>query len=194
MNRDNQKQSEHTETGQELDDALVRDIIQESAKAAPKPSPDLFARIEENIQGHKETAMKQTESGWHRLQQWIANWRDILFRPQVGWGLAAVQAIVLCIFLILSPGPGDHDYKTLSMGEQTQSQETSIDLYVMFHDQATIAEMEQLLNTLQGRIKDGPAENGVYLVAFADDTVNQPDFLIKKLQQSKIVTFAEQVY
>jgi len=193
MNSDNQKQSEQTETGQELDDAIVRDIVRENAKAAPEPSPDLFARIGKNIHVQEETT-KQTEYGWHRLRKWIANWQDILFRPQIGWGLAAAQAIVLCFFLTFSPGPGDHGYTTLSIEEQPQSQETSIDLYVMFHDQATVAEMEHLLNILQGRIKDGPAENGVFLIAFADDTVNQPDFLIKKLQQSKIVTFAEQVY
>lgn len=191
MNKDNRTQYEHRETGQELDDALVRDIVRKSAKAAPKPSPDLFARIEENIHEKEETAIGQTDSCWHRLREWGASWRNVLFRPQIGWGLAAAQAIVLCIFLLT---PGNHGYKTLSMDNQVQSQETSIDLYVMFHDQATVAEMEQLLNTLQGRIKDGPAQNGVYLVAFADDTVNQPDFILKKLQQSKIVTFAEQVY
>jgi len=192
MNSDNQKQSEQTETGQELDDAIVRDIVRENAKAAPEPSPDLFARIEENIQEREGTGMKPTESGWYRLQKWLANWRNILFRPQVGWGLAAVQAVVLCIFLAFSPG--NQPYQTLSSPDQVQEQRSSIELYVMFHDQATVAEMEYLLNKFQGRIKDGPAENGVYLIAFADNTVNQPDFLLKKLQQSKIITFAEQVY
>jgi len=194
MNRDTSQQPEQTENGQKQDDAFIRKVVRESARSAPKISPDLFARIEENINETTASSKQLAGSFRNRLQNWLYGWRDILFKPQVGWGLAAAQAVVLCLFLAFSPGPGEKAYQTLSSPDQVQKQQTSIDLYVMFRDQATIGEIEELLNSLQGRIKDGPAGNGVYLIAFAGQTVPDPDYLVKKLQQSKIITFVEQVY
>ncbi len=192
MSKENFKTTEKTQTDPDLNDALVRDIVHESAKSAPEASPDLFARIEENLPSEEKAPEQKSGQNRQAFRDWLTRWKDYLLRPHVGWGLAAAQAVVLCIFLIFSPG--NHKYDTLSMVEQAQNQMASIDLYVMFHDQATMEEIEQLLYKLQGRIKDGPTTNGIYLVAFADHSINQPDNLLKKLHKSKIITFAEQVY
>ena len=191
MKNEKKKNSEKIQADAPLEDELVRNIVRESARTMPELRPDIFARIEDNL---ADAATTSWQKGTNPHSPWLErlyNWKDILFRPQVGWGLAAAQAVVLCFFLITS---GNHQYQTLSMIEQAEKQMASIDLYVMFRDQATVEEIEKLLNNLQGRIKDGPTNNGIYLVAFADHTVNQPEGLLKKLHNSKIVTFAEQVY
>jgi len=191
MKNEKKKNSEKIQADAPLEDELVRNIVRESARTTPDLRPDIFARIEKNLPGEEKTPEQKPGQNRQTIRDWLTNWKNFLFRPHVGWGLAVAQAVVLCIFLITS---GNHQYQTLSMIEQAQNQVASIDLYVMFHDQATVEEIEKLLNNLQGRIKDGPTKNGIYLVAFADHTVNQPEGLLKKLHNSRIVTFAEQVY
>lgn len=195
MKNEKIKNTEETQTGTPLEDKLVRNIVQESARATPDLRPDIFARIEQNLPDEEKAPAQKTGQNRQTLSNLLIHLKNFLFRPQVGWGLAAVQAVVLCFFLAF---PGEnHQYQTLSRPSTTknvQNQAASIDLYVMFHDQATVEQIEELLNNLQGRIKDGPTKNGIYMVAFADHTVNQPEGLLKKLHTSKIVTFAEQVY
>ena len=188
----NEKTDRYAETCHEADlsEDLVRRIVRKTAQTVPPVSGDIFTRIETAIESGGRPALDRPAPKMSVIREHIRQWLDLFFRPQVGWGLAAVQAAALCLFLVFSPGR--QAYNTLSMSHE--STVAGIHLYVMFDDTATVGEIEKLLRQMHGRIIDGPAGHGIYTITFETGSAATTAELLKKLQQDKIVTFAEQTY
>ncbi len=175
-----------------LSDATVRHIMVETAAEIESPDSGLYEIIEKQIKTSPTPEAARTSTGRFHWTTIITGLRTFCRKPQFAWGLVAVQAAIITIFIIL-PQTELHtissSYKTLSV---TTNQNAAKNLYLaIFHDSVPITAIEKLLQQTNTTITDGPGKNGIFTLKISEG--NQPDReqAIKSLRNSPLVAFFE---
>jgi hypothetical protein len=126
----------------------------------------------------RRTVDVSAEAGFDRLNDeldsaartGLAHWR-VRYATAAPFAVAAAAGIaVLAVLLWLTPLPelGGNDYATLA----TAPAEGASLLDIVFADETTAAEMQELLDDIGGKIVAGPSELGRYSVRIAGDQPN----------------------
>ena len=113
--------------------------------------------------------------------------------PSHGVSLALVAAqlliiIVLGVYVINLK----HEYRTLSAPSITETEETSKTIHVVFKEDASEAEIRNLLLQMNARIIDGPCSSGLYIIRIPSQ--ERLDDVLNTLRKNKIVVMAERAY
>ncbi len=176
-----------------IDTAVARRILQETAEDILPASPDVFARIEQAITSTPFSENTSEVPPSSLLAPLVERLRNLIVQPGFAWGVAAAQAIVLCLFFAFSPG--STTYQTLS-GNQISQQEdiTAPTFTVIFQDNATIGAVETLLKQVGATIINGPGRRGIYTITLASAGKTSRDEALKNLQHSSLITFIEEAY
>jgi len=115
------------------------------------PSPAHFARILTQV----DAAQPARRPGFvRRLRSWLLE-----TPPPVRWALAVQAALIVALAgVLLAP---ETPYETLSRGADPAAGERAR-MRVVFAADTTEKELRELLNSIDGRIVDGPTPQGVY--------------------------------
>ena len=149
----------------------------------PQPPSNAFSRIMDNINADEKRQKNSiTQSVFFRVFEFINN---RIFTQKIGWAAAGVQFAVI-MFLFFSPPASDmNNFQTLSINTAPGK---SIEINIVFKENAMQKDIKQLLNSSGAIIVNGPTENGLYILK-----VKQGHDLALRLQaieNSKIVKFA----
>ncbi len=175
-----------------LDTEITRRIFKETAEDIPPASPDVFARIEEAITSTAFSEDADPILPPSFLAVLVNRLRDLIAQPRIAWGVAAAQAIVLCLFFAFSSS--DHFYQTLSGSQPGVQSTSSASFTVMFKNNATIGEIETLLAHAGATIIGGPGARGIYIITLAQPDNQDRNESLKRLKSSSLVTFIEEAY
>ena len=175
-----------------MDTATARHILKKTAEDIPPAHPALFARIEESIGDSSPIGNANQASLVSPVQALLNTVRDYFSRPQLAWGIVAVQAIVLCLFI--ASAPIKNTYHTLSANRTNIETQAGPIFYIIFHENARLREIEQLLARTNGAIINGPGKRGIYTIRFHPTPSATVKKLLTTLKDSSLITFIEQAY
>jgi hypothetical protein len=180
----NKNTSETDKNRDVFDDDTMRRILKETAEEVKPVNPAIFSRISQSIERQEKTE----KSRWSFMDRL----RDYFAMPQLAWGFAAMQTVVICLFLVYSPQK-QQAYQVLS-SSRVETASSGPSFYIMFNDSARITEIEHLLLQTGAKIIDGPGKKGIYTITFQHKQTNSVGTRLKTLQQSSLITFIEQIY
>ncbi len=160
----------------------MQEMFSEMGKSLHRPEPDVFKRIEANVDALTDIPSKSTESLYKKVGDFF---RSLLPKPQFAWGIAAVQMAVLV--LLISTSHQESSYQTLSHNPAGSEQLTKIN--IVFDPASMEQDIRALLRTIDASIIEGPTEEGLYVIAIPSKT--DQDTLLKTLRNSKITLIAE---
>lgn len=173
-----------------LSDTTVRRIMVETAAEIESPNSELYEIIEKRIKTSSNPKVERATTDRFRWTTVITDLCTFCRQPRFAWGLAAVQAAIIIIFLI-PPQTGFHtagnSYKTLSA---TTNPSSAKNLYlVIFHDSAPMNAIEKLLRQTQTTIIDGPGNNGILTLKVSGGNQPARKEAVKNLKNSPLVVF-----
>ncbi|HEB70294.1 MAG TPA: hypothetical protein ENI88_11840 [Desulfobulbus sp.] len=175
-----------------LDTETVRHILKESAEDIRPAHPAVFARIEKSVEESSLADTEQPSPHSPSVQALRSKLRDYFSRPHLAWGVVAVQAVALCLFVAYAPVRSS--YQTLSAGRTDIQAPAGPAFYVIFHENARIREIERLLTTTEAVIINGPGKRGIYTIRFSPMPSTTVKELCATLKKSSLITFIEQAY
>ena len=175
-----------------MDTATARHIMKKTAEDVPPAHPALFARIEESIADSTCPGKARHTPSVSPVQALLQAVRDYFSRPHLAWGIVAVQAIALCLFVAYSPIT--NTYHTLSAKRADIQKTTGPVFYVIFRNNAQLGEIEQLLTRTNGAIINGPGKRGIYTIRFHPTPSATVKKILATLKSSCLVTFIEKAY
>ena len=165
----------------------IGDFYKEIEGKITPPTQRVFTAIQQNINQDDTHPVVQSTTG-SRIEQ-AKEWMSELFTvPKIGWGIAAVQC-VLIVFLLL-PNQREARYETLSSSKPSVVQQ--ITLQLVFDEKTTEKEMRQILNTINGEITGGPSAEGMYQVGLHQNS--DVDSIITELREKKTILFVERAF
>ncbi len=151
-------------------------------RAAPKPTGDAqaaWARLERALDAESHT---RTQGRW--------------VRPTWMWslGLAAAAAMVLLLtpMVLIDPDSRTNDYRTLTSATP-DSVTGSGTIRAVFVPQATVGDIENLLDRVRCQIVSGPSPRGVYTLAPSGTSASAPQDALAALRASPLVALAESI-
>jgi len=180
----NKNTSETDKNRDVFDDDTMRRILRETAEEVKPANPAVFSRINRAI-GYPEKTAGSRWSFMNRL-------RDFFAIPQLAWGFAAIQTIVLCLFLVNSPQK-QQTYEVLS-ASQVETTFSQPSFHVIFNNTAQMADIESLLQKTGAIITDGPEKRGIYTMRFKKRQTDNVENRLEILRQSSLINFIEQAY
>ncbi len=177
--------------GKTLDIETTRRILRKTAEDIPAVSPAVFARIEQTLD---KAAPEKLDPEILPLQG-LFNWfRNYVGRPQVAWGVVAVQAIAICFFLSFLPLTNQNTYQTLSTGNSGVLSREGVRFYVIFADNAKMSEIGNLFSGLNVAIAIGSGQKGIYTIKIVSSTSSETEELVTTLKTSPLIKFMEKAY
>ncbi len=179
-----QHRPETEENRDVFDDDTMRRILKETAEDVTPAGPAVFSRISKSV-GLPEKTEKNRWSFMDRL-------RDFFVQPQLAWGFAAMQTIVLCLFLVYSPQK-QQTYEVLS-ANRIETASSGPSFHVIFNDSARMVEIESLLQQTGAMIINGPGKRGIYTMRLKKKQTDKIETRLEILKQSPLVSFIEQAY
>ena len=121
------------------------------------PSSRQFAQILGQVDAPHAASSAHRPSLARKLRSWLVE-----TPPPMRWALALQAALIVALTgVLLAPAPPDAPYETLSRGADPAAGERAR-LRVVFAADTTEKELRDLLNSIDGRIVDGPTPQGVY--------------------------------
>lgn len=118
--------------------------------------------------------------------------RDFFVQPQFAWGFAAMQTVVLCLFLVYSPQK-QQTYEVLS-ASRIETTSSGPSFHIIFNDSARMVEIESLLQQTGAMIINGPGKRGIYTMRLKKNQTDNLETRLEILKQSSLVNFIEQAY
>lgn len=175
----------YPEIGEEIEAYMaMEEMYSEMSEQLPEPSAELFQKIEQRI------FSKESESSQLTIVDKIQDFfKSILPSPQIGWGLAAVQAIAIVFMLTTGIPTSDQSLRTLSNSESSQQDGKRIN--IVFDKSAMEGDIRKLLLKHGATIMSGPTSEGLYILSSQSDM--DMDTLLDLLREKTIVLFAEKV-
>ena len=151
---------------------VLSEQVQEQSGPAWQPPDDHFDRLMADIERLETPAIpvRSKLSPWQRMMDWLRNTPD-----PVRWTLAAESlALAMLVLVVWLPGrpvvePG---FETLS-SVTTSTRPTGPRLRVGFDPTLRIADLQSLLQVLNGQIVAGPSALGIYTIAL--DAKERPE-------------------
>ncbi len=146
----------------------------------------LLKRLREQVQ--KEEIPSPGEFGFKRLQRAVNQEQRVHSVPPAWWRPALAAAVVVILVqsaLLVNLWPGPKPMTPLGVDHDGAV------LQITFTPDSTIAQIQKLLERIQGTIIDGPGAIGVYRVRLAMDPVDEReiDRIVTRLRQERqIVT------
>lgn len=141
------------------DDLGEQHRLQDLMRAAPEPPSDAslaWARLERTLdeESRHRVQSRRVQSRWMR-PAWMS-----------GFGLAAAAALVLLLTpaVLNDPDSGAADYRTLTSAAPDPAADSGA-IRVVFVLQATVGDIEELLDRTGLQIASGPTPRGVYTLA-----------------------------
>jgi len=151
----------------------INNAYQTIEKTLPQPSNRVYSAIRERIKETKRLGL---------LQRLI---------PSQGVSLALVAAQLLIIIALgVYVINLKHEYRTLSAPSITE--ETSKTIHVVFREDASEAEIRNLLLQMNARIIDGPCSSGLYIIRIPSQA--RLDDVLNTLRKNNIIVMAERAY
>ena len=151
----------------------------------PLPPSNSFSRIMDTINAEEKKSIN-SQSLFSRIFEFI---HDTLVTPKIGWAVAGVQLAVI-MFLVFSPPVSDmNTFQTLSINAPSGK---SVEINIVFKEDAMQKDISQLLINSGAMIINGPTESGLYVLR-----VNHGhDFEIRlqAIENAKIVKFVSKRY
>ena len=174
----------HPEIEEEVEAYVaMQEMYSEMREQLPEPSQELFEQIEKRI--NTEEPKSRKISFYNQMQEFL---RSIFQLPQIGWGLAAVQAIAIA--LLLAGGVPSPEESILTLSDSHSSQESVSKINIIFHGDAMEKEIRKLLLELHASIISGPTSEGLYIIATPVNMATES--FLDQLRSKSIVVFAEQ--
>jgi RNA polymerase sigma-70 factor (ECF subfamily) len=120
--------------------------------------------------------------------------QDMLSSPRIGWGLAALQFVLLVMVLIFS-GPDNTAPVDASVtaAQILQQQSRGKKLNVIFQDNATHQQIRDLLLALQAEVHSGPTDIGLYTIT-VEGNEQRVQEVLNTLRNSGVVVLADLGY
>ncbi len=186
-----------TEENQEMDnlasafEAEIKQSYKDLSDKLPLPPTNAFSRVMDTIKAEerKEERKERYSANQSISIRFFQSMRDWLAVPKLGWAVAGVQFAVI-LFLFLSPLVSDRTtFQTLSIDTAPG---ISVEINIVFKENAVQRDIRQLLNNTEAVIINGPTESGLYILK-----VKQGHDLSIRLQaigNSKIVKFVSKRY
>ncbi|MBI2882967.1 MAG: zf-HC2 domain-containing protein [Candidatus Methylomirabilis oxyfera] len=175
--------------------------IQASRAAAPVPSADLFARVVARIEATDPAAQStrniQAPTGpwWgERLIAWLQacfapRWAPILATAMIVLQLAAIVGLLSLRF-----EGRQEPFETLSGPAMKPPQPAAgLRFRVAFQERASEQAIRTLLQTMGGRIIDGPSAAGFYIIEVAPSTGDLEKALDALRSRPHLIRFVERV-
>lgn len=161
----------------------IRQSYYDLSDKLPLPPSNAFSRIMDNINAEEKRQKSIIhESIFSRIFEFI---NDTIITQKVGWAVAGVQFAVI-MFLFLSPLVSDmNDFQTLSINPVPGN---SVEINIVFKEDAMQRDIRQLLNNSGAIIVNGPTENGLYILKVAQG--HDLAIRLQTIENSKIVKFA----
>jgi len=141
------------------------------------------------------------QAAWARLERALdaesrARAQDRRVRPAWIWsiGLAAAAAMVLLLtrIVLIDPDSSTNDYRTLTSATPA-SPTGSGTIRAVFVPQATLGDIENLLDRARCQIISGPSPRGVYTLAPSGTKAGAPHDALAALRASPLVALAEPI-
>ncbi len=165
----------------------IRQSYHELSENLPLPPSNSFSRIMDQI--HIEENKQNKESRKFLLSRIIEFFRGNIIVPKLGWALAGAQFAVILFLFFTTNGPNINSFNTLSINTATDK---SIEINIIFKDNALQKEIRELLTGSGATIINGPTETGLYILKIKQehDIATQ----LKNFKNSKIVKFVSKRY
>ena len=148
-------------------DAETWEALARAVREQPADVPDparAWARLRERIQ-RESPAVGKTAAPGPGQRLWRA-WQPL---PPLAWGLVAAQFLLivgLAVYIATSR-PEEGPWTPLA-GPGMERPAGGARLEVVFRENASIAEIAELLESVEGQIVRGPSSQGVYVIAVSD--------------------------
>lgn len=163
----------------------IRQSYLDLSDKMPLPPSNSFSRIMDTIKA-EEKKNSISQSLFSKLFEFI---RNTLMAPKIGWALAGVQLGVI-MFLFFSPPSSDmNTFQTLSINAPSGE---SVEINIVFKEDAMQKDISQLLINSGAMIINGPTESGLYILKIREGH----DFAIRlqAIGDSSIVKFVSKKY
>jgi hypothetical protein len=179
--------------------ATIREDLAETIVANETlgaPSARAMQKLMADIEADASTARRRAPASFN-LGAWLSETLSSFSPRTLAWSAtAAALAVVLQAGLLagmfVSERQGGGLYDTASYHDVTRSVPESGTYFVMrFSSEASVADVNKLLETYQMAIADGPRAGGVYTVRVAMTGMPKEELarLVKQLQDEKSVRF-----
>ena len=160
------------------EDMALRRTMKKMEQECNVRSDAIFSKVEARVSEEENPISGHIQ----KAPGFLAWLRDMFASPRLAWGMCALQAAALAVvFWVQEP-----DFRTMSTSNPTNKH--AIALNVVFKKEANIDQVLELLKKNQGRIVDGPAGPGVFLIEIPKEVG------IGGIKTAKIVEFAEPAY
>ncbi len=153
----------------------------------PLPPSNTFSRIMDTINIEEEKQKNRIKQSIFAMVLAFIN--DRIITRKVGWAMAGAQFAII-IFLSITPQVPDRStFKTLSINSVSDK---SIEINIIFKENAMQKDIRQLLNNSDAIIVNGPTENGLYILKVEQG--HDLEIRLQTIKSSKIVKFADTRY
>jgi len=160
------------------EDMALRRAMKEIERECNVRSDAIFSKVEAMV-SEEESPLSDHIPKAPGFLAWL---REMFVSPRLAWGMCALQAAALAVVLWVQ----EPDFRTMSTSNLIHKH--SIVLNVIFKKEANIDQMLELLKKNRGRIVDGPAGPGVFLIEIPKEVG------IGGIKTAEIVEFAEPAY
>jgi len=159
---------EELESWKEIDEAYL--IIE---KKLPQPGEEAYSKIAQKIR----EAQRLRWFGWFRLS------------PAISFTLITAQLVMIIALLVYFMSMRA-DYRTLAVPSLTERLPVRIN--VVFRENATEAEIRNLLLQVGGKIIDGPSLSRLYVIGI--ESAKDWENTLTTLKKSTVIEMAEKAY
>ncbi|BFU96667.1 MAG: protein of unknown function [Nitrospira sp.] len=168
--------------------ADLRRTLHEAYAAQPEPRPSLAKTVLSNVASETRLSARNADregSGLASLDRWFRSLFDVPWVPSMATVLLAVQfGLLLWVTM-----PVDRDPVSTRSIDSPAARFT-----VRFHDQATEAQIREVVDRVHGRIVDGPTAGGSYVLEVkAADPATSRQILNMLRGQDRVVLHADAV-
>lgn len=161
----------------------IRYSYHDLSEKLPLPPSNAFSRIMNTINAEEKKQKNRVNQSMFSIIVEFIN--DRIITKKVGWAVAGAQFAVL-LFLFISPQVSDiNTFKTLSINPLPGK---TIEINIVFKENAMQKDIRQLLNNSDAIIVNGPAENGLYILKVKQG--HDFEMRLQAIKNSKIVKFA----
>lgn len=174
--------------------AAIKNIIAERPGPSPAAFSTLMRRIEQEKQAQSEKiSQPKTSSWWETVESAFRSLFEVQWVPALASMLIVGQAFLLLSLLGTPEGQKGQESGTIIERSIPQGtpQGSLLKIRVGFQADAQDQHIREFLQTLQGRIIDGPSSDGTYTLAIPQQGTMTLDALLTQFrQQTNLVRVA----
>jgi len=183
---------------QELQEVTaMQAAIKNSIAQRPGPSPAAFSTLMRRIEQEKQAQTQRipqpiTPSWWETIESAFRSLFEVQWVPALASLLIVGQAFLLLSLMGTPEGQHQRGEPIIERGiPQAPPQGSAFKVRVGFQSHAEAQHIREFLQTLNGRIIDGPSSDGTYTLAISQQGTMTLDTLLTELrQQTNLIQLA----